>query len=114
MTTTATIITKDNEVASINDVKVKMTEAVQVEQKTEKTWSLAELDREIAEAQAALTTIDAEAAAEVAEVQDRWNKRKAALQARLAGYTATLVTVLKEAEKVALKEVVAEPIEEPK
>ena len=109
MTTTTTIITKDNEVSSINEVKVKLTDAVQVEQKTEKTWNLAELDREIDEAQAALTTIDSEAAAEVAEVQKRWDDRKTALQVRLDGYTATRTVVLKEAEKVTLKKVVEEP-----
>ena len=109
MTTTTTIITKDNEVSSINEVKVKLTDAVQVEQKTEKTWSLAELDREIGEAQVALPIIDAEAAAEVANVQKRWDDRKSALQVRLDGYTATRTVVLKEAEKVQLKKVVEEP-----
>ena len=110
MTTTATIITKDSEVTSINDVQVKLTDAVQVEQKTEKVWSLAELDREIAEAQAELLVIDAKAAAEVAEIQTRWNTRKTALQTRLAGYTAIRPTIFAEAEKVTLKEVV-EPID---
>jgi hypothetical protein len=114
MTITTTTITKDNEVSSIAEVKVKVTDAVQVEQKADKVWSLAEMDREISEAQAELAVIDTQAAAEVAEVQKRWDARKAALQARLAGYTATRATVLAEAEKVTLKEVVVEPkVEEP-
>jgi len=109
MTITTTIITKDNEVNRIDDVKVKVTDAVQVEKKADNVWSLAEMDREISEAQAEMVVIDTQAAAEVAEVQKRWDARKVALQERLAGYTATRAKVLTEAGKVVLKEVVVEP-----
>lgn len=112
MTQTIIPITKDDEVSSVDAVKVQVTDIKQVEQKAEKAWTLAELDREIAQATAYLTKLDIEKAAALAQTAAEFNKRKADTQARLDTYKALRPLVLVEAEKVTLKEVV-EPIEEP-
>lgn len=111
MTTTIVPITKDAEVYTIDDVKIQVTDVEQVEQKDEKAWTLAELDKEISQATAYLTTLDVEKATALAQTTAEFDRRKAETQARLDTYTALRPLVLAEAEKVVLKEVI-EPIEE--